>query len=231
MRQAARDKACTRLNWVILTAGSFLAVWCVIFGSAVAAFVPSSVEERLENLVVFGLVPAFIFYVSGHILRHLLGFSCKLCELFAKGLLRLLAPFAISFANEARATVSEALDGCRKTLARCQIATRRWTQRLSHLSEIAFTSIDRQCRHFCKLTFELLCLLIRTTARFIIKAQHLMIGAALMAERRILAHANFEAGDSFAFARWTESGRCERIADDAVGERIRQTADYGSVKI
>ena len=200
MGQAARDKACTRLSWLILTASSCLAVWCVFFGSAVAAIVPASVEERLESLVVFGLVPAFIFYVSGHILRHLLGFSCKLCELFAKGLLRLLAPFAISFANAAGATVSEALNGCKKTPARCRTTIRRWTQRLSHLSEIAYASIDRQCQHFYNLTFALLCLLIRTTARSIIKAQH------LMARRRILARANFEADDNFASARWTEPG-------------------------
>jgi hypothetical protein len=62
-----------------------------IFGAAIAAFVPASVEERLVNLLIFGLAPAFAFYVSGYIVRYLLGFACKLCELLTASVLRRLA--------------------------------------------------------------------------------------------------------------------------------------------
>src|SRR5687768_14134007 len=121
MRQTARYETCTRISWATQTASSFLAVWCVFFGGAVAVFVPASVEERLVSLLVFGLVPALVFYVSGHILRHVLGVSCKLCELLAASLLRRLA---------------WAATGCTKTLTGCRMAIGRWTQRLSYLTRI-----------------------------------------------------------------------------------------------
>jgi len=159
MRQPARYKACTRVSLATQTASSFLAVWCVFFGVAVAAFVPASVEERFVNLLVFGLMPAFVIYLSGRIVRHVLGSSCKLCELLAASLLRRLAWVA---------------SGCMKSLTGCQITIERWSQRVSHMSRIAYYSMNHQRRRLYKFVFDLSCLLIRTTARSIIKAQHLV---------------------------------------------------------
>jgi hypothetical protein len=157
MRQAIQYKACSRVIWATQATSGFLAVWCVYLGGAVAAFVPASVEERLVNLLVFGLVPAFVFYVSGHILRLVLGASCKLCELVAASLLRRLASVAA---------------GCTKPLSGCRIMIERWAQRLSHLSRSAYFSMQRQPLY--KFAFDHSCFLIRTTARSIIKAQHLV---------------------------------------------------------
>ena len=179
MRQATQYKACTRVIWATQATSGFLAVWCVFFGGAVAAFVPASVEERLVNLLVFGLVPAFVFYVSGHILRLVLGSSCKLCELVAASLLRRLASVAA---------------GCTKPLSGCRIMIERWAQRLSHLSRSAYFSMHRQRQHLYKFAFDLSCLLIRTTARSIIKAQH------LVARHRSLMRAAFQVRRQFRLA-------------------------------
>jgi hypothetical protein len=158
MRQATQYKACTRVIWATQATSGFLAVWCVFFGGAVAAFVPASVEERLVNLLVFGLVPAFVFYVSGHILRLVLGASCKLCELLVASVLRRLSWVAT---------------GCAKTLTVCRMTIGRCTQRPSYLTRIAYFSMHRQRQHLYKFAFDLSCLLIRISARSIIKAQHL----------------------------------------------------------
>ena len=170
MRQAIQYKACSRVIWATQATSGFLAVWCVFFGGAVAAFVPASVEERLVSLLIFGLAPAFGFYLSGYIVRHLLGFGCKLCELLTASVLRRLAWVAI---------------GCAKlTVSRMTIG--RWTQRLSYLSRSAYFSMHRQRQHLYKFAFNLSCLLIRTTARSIIKAQH------LVARHRNLVCATFQ---------------------------------------
>lgn len=146
MRQATQYKACTRVIWATQATSGFFAVWCVFCGGAIAAFVPASVEERLVNLLIFGLSPAFGFYVSGYILRHLLGFSCKLCELLTASVLRQLAWVPIGNAN---------LTVCRMTIG-------RWTQRLSYLSRSAYVLMHRQRQHLYQFAFDLSCLLIRT---------------------------------------------------------------------
>jgi hypothetical protein len=178
MRQATQYKACTRVIWATQATSGFLAVWCVFFGGAVAAFIPASAEERLVNLLFFGLAPAFAFYVSGNILRHLLGFSCKLCELLTASVLRRLAGVAI---------------GCAK-LTVCRMTIGRWTQRLSYLSRSAYFSMHRQHQHLYKFAFDLSCLLIRISARSIIKAQH------LAARHRSNVRAAFEVRRQFRLA-------------------------------
>jgi len=63
-----------------MRAGSYLAVICLFFGAAIAAFVSGSLEQRLGNLFSFGLMPAVGFYAGGYVLGQLLVFGVKLCD-------------------------------------------------------------------------------------------------------------------------------------------------------
>jgi hypothetical protein len=63
-----------------MRAGKYLAVICLFFGGALAAFVSGSLEPRLGNLFCFGLMPAVGFYVGGYVLGQLLVFGVKLCD-------------------------------------------------------------------------------------------------------------------------------------------------------
>src|SRR5262245_16766656 len=65
----------------VMRAGNHLAVVCLFFGAAFAAFVSGSLEQRLGNLFSFGLMPAVGFYVGGHILGQLLMFGVQLCDI------------------------------------------------------------------------------------------------------------------------------------------------------
>jgi hypothetical protein len=62
-------------------AGNYLAVACLFFGAAFAAFVSGSLEQRLGNLFSFGLIPAVGFYAGGYILGQLLVFGVELCDM------------------------------------------------------------------------------------------------------------------------------------------------------
>jgi hypothetical protein len=62
-----------------MRAGKYLAVVCLLFGAALAAFVSGSLESRLGNLFCFGLMPAVGFYVGGYVLGQLLVVGVKLC--------------------------------------------------------------------------------------------------------------------------------------------------------
>ena len=65
----------------MIRAGNHLAVACLFFGAAVAAFVSGSVEQRIGNLFSFGLIPAVGFYAAGHILGQLLVLGVELCDM------------------------------------------------------------------------------------------------------------------------------------------------------
>ena len=63
-----------------MRAGNYLAVICLFVGAALAAFVSGSLEARLGNLFVFGVVPAVGLYAGGYVLGQLLVFGVKLCD-------------------------------------------------------------------------------------------------------------------------------------------------------
>jgi hypothetical protein len=63
-----------------MRASNYLAVICLFFGAAIAAFVSGSLEQRLGNLFSFGLLPAVGFYAGGYVLGQLLVFGVKLCD-------------------------------------------------------------------------------------------------------------------------------------------------------
>ena len=65
----------------VIRAGNHLAVACLFFGAAFAAFVSGSVEQRIGNLFSFGLIPAVGFYAGGHTLGQLLVLGVELCDM------------------------------------------------------------------------------------------------------------------------------------------------------
>lgn len=175
MRQAPTyqiiDSACSRVGRATQTANTCLAALCLFFGSAVAASAPASFEARIVYLLFFGLVPALGFYLIGYILRHLLGLSCKLCEIIAARYLRWLAPIANCLVDWLSTPVSDAFKRCSITLARCRLGTDQSMQRLSHLAQKAYCSVNRRYRLVDRAFFEFSCLLIRNSARFVIRMQ------------------------------------------------------------
>ena len=55
--------------------GNHLALVCLFVGAAFAVFVSGSFEQRIGNLLIFGLMPAVGFYTTGHMLGQLLIFG------------------------------------------------------------------------------------------------------------------------------------------------------------
>jgi hypothetical protein len=65
----------------VMRAGNHLAIVCLCFGAAFAAFVSGSLDQRIGNLFFFGLIPAFGFYAGGNILGRVLVFGVELCDM------------------------------------------------------------------------------------------------------------------------------------------------------
>jgi hypothetical protein len=61
--------------------GNYLALVCLFLGAAFAVFVSGSFEQRIGNLLIFGLMPAVGFYATSHMLGQLLIFGVKLCDM------------------------------------------------------------------------------------------------------------------------------------------------------
>jgi hypothetical protein len=169
----AVNSACSRVARATQTAGSILAALCLFFGAALAVTVQAPLEKQITYLLFIGLVPAFGFYVSGHILRRMLGLSCQLCEITAARCARLLAPFVYGLMNWTSAFILDALDRCLMAMARCLVTTGKGTQRLFCLRREAYRSVYRWYWHVYTGIFEFLCLLIRSAAQFVIRMQHL----------------------------------------------------------
>jgi hypothetical protein len=65
----------------VVRTSNHLAVACLFFGAAFAAFVSGSLEQRIGNLFSFGLMPAVGLYAVGHILGQLLVFGVELGDM------------------------------------------------------------------------------------------------------------------------------------------------------
>ena len=94
-----------------MRAGNYFAVICLFVGAALAAFVAGSLEARLGNLFVFGVVPAVGFYAGGYVLGQLLVFGVKLCDTIMARCAQYAAHLAKVFLNWAGAHVSSWLAG------------------------------------------------------------------------------------------------------------------------
>jgi len=102
MTPAARDgynRACDQVARNVQNICSILAIGFFIFGISLAAIVSGSLEVRGSYFLIYGCTPALSCYVSGHILRHSLNLTWKLCELAAPRIGRGLLLLAIGFWN------------------------------------------------------------------------------------------------------------------------------------
>jgi hypothetical protein len=155
MRQApihrSKSEQCGQLGPPTLWAGKFLALACLFFGTAFAAIIPASLEQRIESLFFFGLIPAVGFYAGGHILSRLLAFAGEICEIIAARCIRCFAVFVNDLMSWVGPSVSKAL------------------AKLSQLRQQACWSGHR--RYWRATIVELSCRLIRSAARFLIKVQ------------------------------------------------------------
>jgi hypothetical protein len=88
-----------------MRAGNYLAVMCLFFGAALAAFVSGSLEPRLGNLFVFGVMPAVGFSAGGYVLGHLLVFGVKAGDTIMVRCFQYVAQLANALINCACATV------------------------------------------------------------------------------------------------------------------------------
>jgi hypothetical protein len=149
-----------------LRTGNCLAVSCLFFGAAFTAlFVPASLEQRIEILFFFGLVPAAGLYAGAHVLSRLLIVGTKLCEMIATCCFRCFELLANSFVIWVSPPVSAASIGCLMVPARCLLA------KASALGEKACRSISHRYLRAHAAFVEFLCLLIRSAARFVISWQ------------------------------------------------------------
>ena len=64
----------------VMRTSNHLAVVCLFFGAAFAAFVSGSLEQRIGNLFCFALIPTVGLYVGGRVLGQLLVFGIELCD-------------------------------------------------------------------------------------------------------------------------------------------------------
>jgi hypothetical protein len=95
----------------VIRAGNHLAVACLFFGAAFAAFVSGSLEQRIGNLFSLGLIPAVGFYAGGHILGQVLVFGVELCDLIMARCFRYVVRLLNDLLSWAGTPVSNCLTG------------------------------------------------------------------------------------------------------------------------
>jgi hypothetical protein len=79
-RRSSKVRKSPQPGPAVIRAGNYLAVVCLFFGVAFAAFVSGPLEQRVD-LFWFGLIPAIGFYLGGNILGRLLVLGVKLCDM------------------------------------------------------------------------------------------------------------------------------------------------------
>jgi len=94
----------------VIRAGNHLAIACLFFGAALAAFVSGSLEQRIGNLFSLGLIPAFGFYAGCYILGQLLVFGIELCDMIMAGCSRYALRLADDLLRRAGTHVSNWVD-------------------------------------------------------------------------------------------------------------------------
>jgi hypothetical protein len=137
----------------IATAGNGLAVVCLSFGAAFAAFASGSFEQRIGNLFFLGFLPAVTVFAGGHILGQLLVVSSKLCDVIIAGSFRyvtLLLKELLSWVGTHFSNWLASLPAVRQKVC---YSAHRYYELVSHVS------------------FDFSCLLIRSVARFAIRIE------------------------------------------------------------
>ena len=95
----------------VIRTGNHLAIACLVFGVAFATFVSGSLEQRIENLLFLGLIPAFVFYAGAHILGRLLVFGIALSDMIMARCFRYAVRLVNDLLSWAGTHVSNCLSG------------------------------------------------------------------------------------------------------------------------
>jgi hypothetical protein len=163
--------ACTQVGRATQRAATFIAGSFLCFGAALAFCNQASSENRLEYLFFVGVVPAVVSYLSGYIVRLTLEFSCELCEAAAARCLRLLSHLAVYLAIRTGARVVALADGSERLIGLSLLMIGRCAERYDFRRKAY--RVHRWSWRTRNAIFQFLCLLIRSTARFLIELQHL----------------------------------------------------------
>ena len=139
-----------QLGPAALRAGNLLAVVCLSFGTAFAALVPASIEQRIASLFFFGLIPAAGIYASGHILSQLLVLSSELCDMVLARCFR----YAVLLVSHPMSSVRPSVSA-----------------KLPVVRQKAYHSVHRSYWRVHRMIVDFACLLIRSAARFIIRVR------------------------------------------------------------
>jgi len=137
----------------IVRAGNGLAVICLSFGAAFAAFSSGSLEQRIGNLIFLGFIPAVAVYAGGHLLGQLLVVSSKLCDVIMAGSFRYAKLLLKKLLGWVGTHVSDWLASLPAVRQKVCHSARRYYGRVFHVS------------------FDFSCLLIRSVARFAIRIE------------------------------------------------------------
>jgi hypothetical protein len=140
----------------------FFAALCILFGVSVSAFVPATLEQKIGDLLLFGLMPAIGFYAAGHILGQLLGLASELCDKLATRFFRCSARLLIACMTSVSGSMSNSR--CIVVLGICRL-------KIFNVARKAYHSTRRHCSHAHALFIEFLCLLIRSAAKLVIRMQ------------------------------------------------------------
>jgi len=153
MRQVYSSKAqqVSQPGPAIARAGNGLAVVCLSFGAAFAAFASGSFEQRIGNLFFLGFLPAVAVFAGGHILGQLLVVSSKLCDVIIAGSFRYAMLLLKELLSRVGTHVSDWLAGFPSVRQKVCYSAHRYYRRVFHVS------------------FDFSCLLIRSVARFVIR--------------------------------------------------------------
>ena len=136
-----------------MRAGNHLAVVCLSFGAAFAAFVSGSLEQRIGNLFFFGLIPAVCLYAGGHILGQLLVLGSALCDMIMAHCFRC----AVLLINDLLSWVGT------------HVSNR--LARLPGVRQKVCYSANRYYGRVYHVIFDFSCLLIRSAARFAMRIE------------------------------------------------------------
>ena len=136
-----------------MRAGNGLAVICLSFGAAFAAFASGSLEQRIGNLIFLGFIPAVAVYAGGHLLGQLLAVSSKLCDVIMASSFRYATLLLRALLSWVGTHVSNWLASLPPVRQKVCYSARRYYGRVSHVS------------------FDFSCLLIRSAARFALRIE------------------------------------------------------------
>jgi hypothetical protein len=137
----------------IVRAANGLAVICLSFGAAFAAFASGSLEQRIGNLFFLGFILAVAVYAGGHILGQLLVVSSKLCDVIIAGSFRYATLLLKALLSWVSTHVSSWLASSPAVRQKVCYSAHRYYRRVLHV------------------IFDFSCLLIRSVARFAIRIE------------------------------------------------------------